>query len=148
MKVANRTAHPAAKNNWRIIPNIRYTALTLFISCLLFLIEFMLSQAQDVKLCVKTYCAAILRSKINNNSRKTYRGFAAYEARQGGVVGMIKRGFCLRLFAGRHLPLKRKGSKRFGLILCNLTHKANSQNTANTGLAHLKRCANKINASP
>ena len=54
---------------------------------------------------------------------KRNRGFAAYEARQGGVVGMIKRGFCLRLFAGRHLPLKRKGSKRFGLILCNLTHK-------------------------
>ena len=31
---------------------------------------------------------------------KRNRGFAAYEARQGGVVGMIKRGFCLRLFAG------------------------------------------------
>ena len=36
------------------------------------------------------YCVAILMAKINNNSRKTYRGFAAYEARQGGVVGNNK----------------------------------------------------------
>ncbi len=33
---------------------------------------------------------AILRSKINKNSRKTYRGFAAYEARQGGVMGFYE----------------------------------------------------------
>ena len=47
------------------------------------------------------------------------------EPRQGGVMGMIKRGFCLRLFAGGQPPLKRKGGKRFGLILCNLTHNPN-----------------------
>ena len=51
---------------------------------------FMLSQAQDAVLWIKQYCAAILRAKINNNSRKTYRGFAAYEARQGGVMGFYE----------------------------------------------------------
>ena len=49
-------------------------------------VVFVNSTLTFVKLCVKTYCAAILRAKINNNCRKTNRGFAAYEARQGGVV--------------------------------------------------------------
>ena len=36
------------------------------------------------------YCVAILRAKIINNCRKTNRGFAAYEARQGGVMGFYE----------------------------------------------------------
>ncbi len=87
---------------------------------------FMLSQAQDAVLWIKQYCAAILRAKINNNSRKTYRGFAAYEARQGGVMGFYesKKEVLSTAHAAVANPFQaEKYSKSFGLILCNLTHK-------------------------
>ena len=51
---------------------------------------FMLSQAQDAVLWIKPYCAAILRAKNNNNNRKTAKGFAAYEARQDGVMAFYE----------------------------------------------------------
>ncbi len=78
------------------------------------------------------------------------RGFAAYEARQACVVGnhKLKRGYFLPLMPRWHFLFfsEKRKQKRFGLILCNLTHNPNSQNTANTGFGFAKGKTNKINA--
>ena len=78
---------------------------------------------------------------------KRNRGFAAYEARQGGVVGFFtKKRIFLPLMPRWQILLNPKVFKRFRAYPMQPYPQANSQNTATTGLAHLKRCANKINA--
>ena len=80
---------------------------------------------------------------------KVARGFAAYEARQGGVVGnhKLKKWIFLPLMPRWQILLSAKVFKTLRAYPMQPYPQSKSQNTATTGLAHLKRCAYKINAA-
>ena len=97
------------KNIWRIIPNIRCTALI--------------------------FGNLSIKGKVIGVSPPMRRGkVECWKLRYSWWKEDLSTPLCRRW----QLPLKGKGSKPLGLILCNLTHRANSQNTATTGLFRWK----------
>ncbi len=108
-------------------------ALMVFISCYCFLSVFMLSQAQDCFFIIKDKEGALRRRQA------VARWCYGHDKKRILFTPLCQRGMVL---FGAKVP------KALRAYPMQPYPQANSQNTATTGLAHLKTCANKINAFP